>query len=523
MSEQAVQRVPVVIVGAGPTGSHRRHAARAVRRRLPGAGPLERRLPAAACRAPGRRDLPHRRPPRHRRRIRRDLAARASACGCSTTNDARARRVPSRHRASGNGFPQANMFDQPESRGRCCAPTSSATRAPSFAATSRSPPSRTVPMDARGSPSPTAPTAPSTSSTPTTCWAATAPTASSAPRSVRPCATCGSNSAGSWSTSRTDADLDQWEGVHQVCDPVRAGTYMRIGETRYRWEFRLLPGETAADFASLAALRPLIAPWVDRHAEEDELELVRVTEYTFRAQTRRQMATRQRLPARRRRPPHPAVHRPGHGRRPARRDEPVVEAGRRACRRPPSRRSGQLRAGAKATRPRMIRLALDVGRSMTAGGEFGNLIRRVVVPRLHRPRACAARSSTAPRRHCAARRWSTDHVASGRLAGTLCPNPLLADGRRLDATLGRGFAIISAVPLSPEQRAALEQRGAALHIAEAGSELAAWLQRGRATAAIVRPDRTRHAGGATDRRAVRCNAPSFRLDEGERSMTHQSA
>ena len=24
----------------------------------------------------------------------------------------------------------------------------------------------------------------------------------------------------------TDADLDQWDGVHQVCDPVRAGTYM---------------------------------------------------------------------------------------------------------------------------------------------------------------------------------------------------------------------------------------------------------------------------------------------------------
>jgi 3-(3-hydroxy-phenyl)propionate hydroxylase len=27
----------------------------------------------------------------------------------------------------------------------------------------------------------------------------------------------------------TDADLDQWDGVHQVCDPIRAGTYMRIG------------------------------------------------------------------------------------------------------------------------------------------------------------------------------------------------------------------------------------------------------------------------------------------------------
>ncbi len=30
----------------------------------------------------------------------------------------------------------------------------------------------------------------------------------------------------------SNADLHQWDGVHQVCDPVRAGTYMRIGPTR---------------------------------------------------------------------------------------------------------------------------------------------------------------------------------------------------------------------------------------------------------------------------------------------------
>jgi 3-(3-hydroxy-phenyl)propionate hydroxylase len=33
----------------------------------------------------------------------------------------------------------------------------------------------------------------------------------------------------------TDAQLNQWEGVHQVCSPVRAATYMRVGDTRYRW------------------------------------------------------------------------------------------------------------------------------------------------------------------------------------------------------------------------------------------------------------------------------------------------
>ena len=61
----------------------------------------------------------------------------------------------------------------------------------------------------------------------------------------------------------TTAELNQWEGVHQVCDPHRAATYMRIGDTRYRWEFRLLPDETADDYSTMAALYPLIRPWVE--------------------------------------------------------------------------------------------------------------------------------------------------------------------------------------------------------------------------------------------------------------------
>src|SRR5262249_38318325 len=81
----------------------------------------------------------------------------------------------------------------------------------------------------------------------------------------------------------TDADLRQWEGVHQVCDPVRAGTYMRIGPARYRWEFQLLAGESADGFGTLNALRPLIAPWT-ADVVDSALTVLRVAEYTFRAQ-----------------------------------------------------------------------------------------------------------------------------------------------------------------------------------------------------------------------------------------------
>ena len=77
----------------------------------------------------------------------------------------------------------------------------------------------------------------------------------------------------------TTADLRQWDGVYQVCSTRRAATYMRIGDARYRWEFQLLPGESASEYGTLEALRPLLAPWT----EEPDLELVRVAEYTFRA------------------------------------------------------------------------------------------------------------------------------------------------------------------------------------------------------------------------------------------------
>ncbi|MFD7812781.1 bifunctional 3-(3-hydroxy-phenyl)propionate/3-hydroxycinnamic acid hydroxylase [Streptomyces sp. NPDC059785] len=85
---------------------------------------------------------------------------------------------------------------------------------------------------------------------------------------------------------RCDLDLDAWDGVHQVCDTHRAGTYMRIGPDRYRWEFQLLDGETSADYAGLPRLRRLIGPWV-RAVPDERLAVLKCTEYTFRARVAR--------------------------------------------------------------------------------------------------------------------------------------------------------------------------------------------------------------------------------------------
>jgi 3-(3-hydroxy-phenyl)propionate hydroxylase len=77
-----------------------------------------------------------------------------------------------------------------------------------------------------------------------------------------------------------------------------------------------------------------------------------------------------------------------------------------------------------------------------------------------------------------------------QLAGTLCPNPQLLDGQRLDDVLGSGFSLITTRRPAPSEEAALRQRGFLVLVARRGDVLAQWLRGGRATAALIRPDRT---------------------------------
>ena len=202
----------------------------------------------------------------------------------------------------------------------------------SCAATSRSPTSPSTSHGRSGSPSPIASTGASTSSTPTTCSAATAPTASCALASAPPCEDLRFEQRWLVVDVATDADLDQWDGVHQVCDPDRAAHLhahrrhplplgVPAAARRDRRRLRHARGAAPADRA-LGRRRRRRRP---RAGSRRRVHVPRAD--------RRPVAARQRVPARRRRPPHPTVHRPGHGRRTARCDEPGVEARRRARRR----------------------------------------------------------------------------------------------------------------------------------------------------------------------------------------------
>ncbi len=312
----------------------------------------------------------------------------------------------------------------------------------------------------------------------------------------------------------TTADLRQWEGVHQVCDPRRAATFMRIGETRYRWEFRLLPGETAADYETTGDLLPLINPWV-QGAPSDRLELVRVAEYTFRAQLADHWRDRN-------------VFLLGDA---AHLTPPFVGQGMGAGLRDAMNLSWKIAGVLSGDLPEsvldtyqeerkphaqaMIRLAKLVGVSMTQGGRAGELLRQLIAPRAHWVPGLRQRllDGETPR----LTRSTLNHRPPARrtLAGSLCPNALLADGRRLDDLTANGFLLVTAAPLTPHQQALLEARGAQAIEVQAGSPLHDWLFNGRATAALVRPDMTVMQAGRDV--AALCEAvPRFTTMESEK-------
>jgi 3-(3-hydroxy-phenyl)propionate hydroxylase len=287
----------------------------------------------------------------------------------------------------------------------------------------------------------------------------------------------------------TDADLRQWEGVHQVCDPVRAGTYMRIGERRHRWEFQLLPGETADDYRDVARLHPLVRPWTG-DLPTDALEVVRTAEYTFRAQ----IADRWR---------NGRVFLLGDA---AHLTPPFIGQGMGAGLRDAANLTWKLatvldgrlpesvldsyEAERKPHARTMINLAKLIGIAMTAGGDLGDALRRLVAPRLHLLPGVSDRllNSETPPLHRSA--LVHRHRLGRGLAGRLCPNAELPESRRFDDLAEGRFALVTIPAPTARLRAEVQDRDGVLVTAPPGTALHDWLRRGRTVAALVRPDGT---------------------------------
>ncbi len=303
---------------------------------------------------------------------------------------------------------------------------------------------------------------------------------------------------------RCDPASTGWDGVDQVCDARRAATFMRLVGDRHRWEFRLLPGESAARLAEPDSVGALTAPWFPT-APDTPRTLLRGAEYTFRAG----LADRWRAgrvfllgDAAHLTPPFVGQGL-GAGLRDAhnlawklaavlqgRAEEDLLDSYR-------AERAPQ----AEAT----IRTAVRVGRAMTGGNGAAAALRRPVVAALLRlpgaeRRALAATATRYPRGVAVDRRWHRRD-----LAGTHCPQPLVRSDRatvRLDDVLGPGYALLCAGPVDPALRARARALGARTvrldhGVGDADADvvitddgtLAGWLRRGRAQAVLLRPDR----------------------------------
>ncbi|GLZ09790.1 3-(3-hydroxyphenyl)propionate hydroxylase [Actinomadura sp. NBRC 104425] len=286
--------------------------------------------------------------------------------------------------------------------------------------------------------------------------------------------------------------LSDWDGVQQVCDPHRAATYMRVGEDRHRWEFRMRPGETEADLVAPEALSRLLAPWTG-DVPWERLHLLRHAEYTFRAQ----VADRWR---------HGRVFILGDA---AHLTPPFIGQGLGAGLRDAANLAWKLalvlgegaderlldtyQAERRHHVTRMIRLAVTVGLAMTGGQDRAASLRRLLLAGAARvPGFTDAALRTASLRLPAGPLVRRPRAGGHRhLAGTLVPQPwLTVDGRRrpADELLGESFAVLGDGPVHPALASLARRLGAPVVDVSAWPQ-ARWMRRAGVGAVLVRPDR----------------------------------
>ncbi|MER6474070.1 bifunctional 3-(3-hydroxy-phenyl)propionate/3-hydroxycinnamic acid hydroxylase [Streptomyces collinus] len=299
---------------------------------------------------------------------------------------------------------------------------------------------------------------------------------------------------------RTSRPVHSWEGAEQICCATRPATYMRIGEDRYRWEFRLDADEQLDGTDGRKRLRELVAPWVDLESDglqDDDFQVIRQAQYTFRAR----LADRWRRGR---------IFLLGDA---AHLTPPFVGqglcSGLRDAYNLTWKLARVLRQGAheslldtyeserKPHARHLIRVAVAVGWAMTGGQDRGAAVRRALVGTACRiPGVTAAVSrdlSPALSAGPLVRRRS--RLTGRHLAGTICPQPWVrheGEQVRLDDVLGNSFTVLTAVPPTARMTAVATALGTPpIHIDDLGDDgtLATWLAGGRSDAVLLRPDR----------------------------------
>ena len=296
---------------------------------------------------------------------------------------------------------------------------------------------------------------------------------------------------------RCPVPLGHWEGVHQVCSPVRAATFLRVGDDRYRWEFQLRDGEGADELVRPPVLASLLRPWTGDVALE-RLQVLRSSEYVFRA----------RLADRWRRGRVLLLGDAAH------QTPPFVGQGLGAGVRDAGNLAWKLAAVLRGEAPEelldsyererrphvrtLIRLARTADWAMTGGSGPAAAVRRGALAGLCRVPGGAQLLDR-----------GTPALVAGplvprgdRLAGTLAPQPAVAGGALLDDALDRGPSVLTTAAVDPQLRALAGRLGARLWQVELGrlraddgtlveddGTISRWLRSARVRTVVLRPDR----------------------------------
>ena len=264
----------------------------------------------------------------------------------------------------------------------------------------------------------------------------------------------------------------------QICDPARPTTCVQMGAGRHRWEFMMLPGETAEQVSEPAFIDALLKPWNVEGAVSFERSAV----YRFHALVARDWRL---------------------GR--------VFLAGDAAHQTPPFAGQG-LCAGLRDA----ANLAWKLGAVLRGGAnealldsyqterephvrafiDLALMMGRTVC--ITDPAAAAARDAAmlaqrakgkSPSRPLGAPPLTGGCLMSGSPgAGEVFPQPWTADGSRLDDVAGEGAWLISRCDTGPAEGVkALSLESASLR--PFADDIANWLDKHGAEAVLVRPDR----------------------------------
>jgi 3-(3-hydroxy-phenyl)propionate hydroxylase len=253
----------------------------------------------------------------------------------------------------------------------------------------------------------------------------------------------------------------------QICNPERPTTCVLMGEGRHRWEFMIKPGESAEQVSEDASIEKLLEPWKVKGAVRMERKAV----YTFRARIA-------------------AEWRKGR----------VLLAGDAAHQTPPFAGQGMC-SGLRDAANLAWKLA-----AVTRQGAGATLLDSYQIERAPNLRATIDMAIMMGKTVCITNRWSAwlrdmkfmlarklgrlpdgppayPPISAGRIlagttgAGSYFPQPLAADGTRLDAVLGPDRWLIARADL------------AGVSLAPFAEALTGWFDRHRVEAVLVRPDR----------------------------------